>query len=103
MKFTMQVLIESPGALPLSVPIQTVDRPCERVEDVGLRLQEAKAVLQGLREQLIRHSWRSILRPSALPRMFSIASYQRLSPAAISIRIWGPRTGQPALVSMRVR
>jgi hypothetical protein len=54
MRFTIQVLIESPGALPLSVPIQTVDRPCERVEDVGLRLEEAKAVLQGLQEQLIR-------------------------------------------------
>jgi hypothetical protein len=54
MKFTIQVLIESPGAVPLSVPIQTVDRPCERVEDVGLRLEEAKAVLQGLQEQLIR-------------------------------------------------
>lgn len=49
MKFTIQVLIESPGAMPLSVPIQTVDRPCERVEDVGLRLKEAKAVLQGCR------------------------------------------------------
>jgi hypothetical protein len=54
MKFTIQVLIESPGALPLNVPIQTVDRPCEKVEDVGLRLEEAKAVLQGVQEQLIR-------------------------------------------------
>jgi hypothetical protein len=43
-----------PGALPLNVPIQSVDRPCERVENVGLRLKEAKAVLQGLQEQLIR-------------------------------------------------
>src|SRR5471030_1550120 len=54
MKVTIQVLIESPGVLPLNVPIQTVDRPCERVEDVGLRLEEAKAILQGLQEQLIR-------------------------------------------------
>jgi hypothetical protein len=54
MKVTIQVLIESPGVLPLNVPIQTVDRPCDRVEDVGLRLEEAKAVLKGLQEQLIR-------------------------------------------------
>src|ERR1017187_347331 len=40
MKFTIQVLIESPDALPLSVPIQTLERSCERVEDVGLRLEE---------------------------------------------------------------
>ena len=53
MKFTVHVLIESPGAVPLSISIQTVDRPCERVEDVGLRLEEAKAVLQGLQKQLI--------------------------------------------------
>src|ERR1019366_8751123 len=53
MKFTIQVLIESPDALPLSVPIQTLERSCERVEDVGLRLEEAKAVLHGLQEQLV--------------------------------------------------
>jgi hypothetical protein len=54
MKFTIQVLIESPDALPLSVAIQTIERSCERVEDVGLRLDEAKAILQGLQEQLVR-------------------------------------------------
>jgi hypothetical protein len=37
MKFTIQVLIESPDALPLSVPVQTIERSCEHVEDVGLR------------------------------------------------------------------
>jgi hypothetical protein len=44
MKFTIQVLIESPDTLPLSVPIQTVERSCVRIEDVGLRLEEAKRV-----------------------------------------------------------
>ncbi len=34
MKFTIQVLIESPDALPLSVPIQALDRTCEHVEDL---------------------------------------------------------------------
>jgi hypothetical protein len=54
MKFTIQVLIESRDALPLSIPIQTIERACEQVEDVGLRLDEAKAVLHGLQEQLVR-------------------------------------------------
>ena len=43
MKFTIQVLIESPNALPLSVPIQTIERSRERVEDVGLRLIELRS------------------------------------------------------------
>jgi hypothetical protein len=54
MKFTIQVLIESPDALPLSVPIQTIERACDRIEDVGLRLEEAKALLSGLQDQLVR-------------------------------------------------
>jgi hypothetical protein len=54
MKFTIQVLIESPDALPLSLPIQTIERSCARIEDVGLRLEEAKAILSGLQEQLVR-------------------------------------------------
>ena len=44
----------SGDALPLGVPIQALDRTCEHVEDVGLRLDEAKAILHGLQEQLIR-------------------------------------------------
>ena len=54
MKFTIQVLIESPEALPLSVPVQTIERSCCRIEDLGLRLEEAKAILNGLQEQLVR-------------------------------------------------
>jgi len=54
MKFTIRVLIESPDALPLSVPIQTIERSCDRIEDVGLRLEEAKAILSGLQEHLVR-------------------------------------------------
>lgn len=50
MKFTIQVLIESPDSLPLTVPIQALDRTCEHVEDIGLRLDEAKAILHGLQE-----------------------------------------------------
>jgi hypothetical protein len=54
MKFTIQVLIESPDALPLSIPVQTIERSCDRIEDVGLRLAEAKEILSGLQEQLVR-------------------------------------------------
>jgi hypothetical protein len=54
MKFTIQVLIESPDALPLSVPVQTIERACDRIEDAGLRLEEAKAILKGVQEQLVR-------------------------------------------------
>jgi hypothetical protein len=48
------VLIESPDALPLSVPVQTIERACDRIEDVGLQLEEAKAILMGLQEQPVR-------------------------------------------------
>jgi hypothetical protein len=54
MKFTIQVLIESPDALPLSVPIRAIERSCDRIEDVGLRLEESKAILIGLQDQLVR-------------------------------------------------
>jgi Plasmid pRiA4b ORF-3-like protein len=53
MKFTIQVLIESPDAPPLGIPIQTIERSCDRIEDVGLRLAEAKAILSGLQGQLV--------------------------------------------------
>jgi len=54
MKFTIQVQLESAGHLPMNVPIQTIEHACESVEEVGLRLDEAKAVLSGLQEQLVR-------------------------------------------------
>jgi hypothetical protein len=34
---------------------QTIERSCDRIEDVGLRLGEAKEILRGLQEQLVRH------------------------------------------------
>jgi hypothetical protein len=51
MKFAIQVLIESPDALPLSIPFQTIERSCDQIED---RLEEAKVTLSGLQEQLVR-------------------------------------------------
>jgi len=54
MKFTIQVLIETPEGLPLTVSVQTIERSCDRIEDVGLRLEEAKLILNALQEQLVR-------------------------------------------------
>ena len=55
MKFTIQLLIEDTDRLPLSIPLETIDRACDVVEDVGLRLQEAKAVLGRLQEEVVRN------------------------------------------------
>jgi hypothetical protein len=38
MKFTIQLLIENTDCMPLSISITTIDRACDAVEDVGLRL-----------------------------------------------------------------
>jgi len=54
MKFTIQVLIEAADALPLTVPIQIIDRPCESIEEVGLQTAEAKSILKGLEENVVR-------------------------------------------------
>ena len=54
MKFIIQALIETPDGLPLTVPVQTIERSCDRIEDVGLRLEEAKSILNGLQERLVR-------------------------------------------------
>jgi hypothetical protein len=40
--YHIQVLIEGADVLPITVPIQTIDRPRERVEEVGLQTAEAK-------------------------------------------------------------
>src|SRR5260370_39920754 len=55
MKITIQVLIEGNDALPLTVPIHTIDRLCERIEEVGLQTVEAKSILRGLEDSVVRH------------------------------------------------
>ena len=49
------MLIEGADALPLTVPIQTIDRPGERVEEIGFQTAEAKSILGGLQEVVVRH------------------------------------------------
>jgi hypothetical protein len=55
MRFTIQVQIESAGVLPLTVPVKTIDRPCEQVEEVGLQVAEAKLILASLQQCVIRN------------------------------------------------
>jgi hypothetical protein len=52
-------MIESPDARPLGVPVQTIERSSDRIEDVGLRLGEAK--LPGL---MARHRSRVRIMPT---------------------------------------
>lgn len=59
MKFAIQVLIESPDTLPLSIPFQTIERSFDQIEN---RLEEAKAILSGLQEQLVRRNSQTISR-----------------------------------------
>jgi hypothetical protein len=55
MKITIQVLIEGADVLPLTVPTHTIDRLCERTEEVGLQRVEAKSILRGLEQNVVRH------------------------------------------------
>jgi hypothetical protein len=55
MKITIQVLIEGADALPLTVPIHTIERLCERIEEIGLQTVEAKSILRGLEQNVVRH------------------------------------------------
>jgi hypothetical protein len=65
MKFTIQVLIEGADALPLTVPIQTIDRAGGRIEEIGLQTVEAKSILEGLQQVLLNPSTLGTLMPSA--------------------------------------
>jgi hypothetical protein len=60
-KFTIQMLIEESDQLPLSIPIQTIERSCERIEDVGLHVAEAKGLLGTLQEHIVRSQLHQLL------------------------------------------
>ena len=55
MKFIVELRIEDTDRIPLSIALETIDRPCDVVEDVGLRLEEAKAILGRLQEEVVRN------------------------------------------------
>jgi hypothetical protein len=52
--YHIQVLIEGADVLPITVPIQTIDRPRERVEEVGLQTAEAKSILRKLQQIVVQ-------------------------------------------------
>jgi hypothetical protein len=52
--YHIQVLIEGTDVLPITVPIQTIDRPRERVEEVGLQTAEAKSILRKLQQIVVQ-------------------------------------------------
>ena len=61
------MLVEGADALPLTVPIHTIDRPGERIEEVGLQTMEAKSVLGGLQQVLVRHQLPVYMLSGAMP------------------------------------
>jgi hypothetical protein len=60
-KFTIQMLIEDSDSLPMAIPIHTIERSCERVEDVDLHLAEAKALLGTLQNHVVRSQLAKLL------------------------------------------
>ncbi|MDR6861287.1 hypothetical protein J2W96_007630, partial [Variovorax guangxiensis] len=55
MKVIIQIRIEGAASRPpFTVPIHTIDRRCDRVQDVGLALQDAKSLLGQLQQTLVR-------------------------------------------------
>jgi hypothetical protein len=53
-KFRIELRVDGKAGLPLTVELVTLDRECRGVEDVGLRLEEAKGLLERLQEKLVR-------------------------------------------------
>jgi glycerol-3-phosphate dehydrogenase len=86
MKITIQVLIESADVLPLAVPIHIIDRPCERIEEVELQTAEAKSILKGLEQNLVRQQ-RIAGCQEIVPARPAITSNQGLPSAAIPERL----------------
>src|SRR5450755_4505768 len=60
-KFTIQMLIAASDQLPQSIPIHTIERSCERIEDIGLHLGEAKALLGTLQNHVVRNQLHQLL------------------------------------------
>jgi hypothetical protein len=54
MRVTVQIRIEGAASRPFTVPLHTIDGPCDQVQDVGLALGDAKAILGKLQQTLVR-------------------------------------------------
>jgi hypothetical protein len=53
MRVTVQIRIEGTTSRPITVPLHTIDRRCDQVQDVGLALGEAKSILGKLQQTLV--------------------------------------------------
>jgi hypothetical protein len=54
MKLTIQLQLEGADVLPLTVPIETIDRCCEDIDDIRLQIAEAKSILGKLQQVVVR-------------------------------------------------
>lgn len=54
MRVTVQIRIEGTASSPITVPLHTIDRPCDQVQEVGLALGDAKSILGKLQQTLVR-------------------------------------------------
>ncbi|MDM0118013.1 ISKra4 family transposase [Variovorax sp. J22R133] len=61
MRVTVQVCIERAGSRPVTLPLHSIDRPCEQVQDVGLALGDAKTILGKLQQTLVQEQLDSYL------------------------------------------
>jgi hypothetical protein len=61
MRVTVQIRIEGTTSRPLTVPLHTIDRRCDQVQDVGLVLGDAKSILGKLQQTLVRQQLESYL------------------------------------------
>jgi hypothetical protein len=62
--YHIQVLIEGADVLPITVPIQTIDRPRERVEEIGFQTAESKSILRKLQQIVVQDRIARRSRPS---------------------------------------
>jgi hypothetical protein len=53
-KCRIELRVDGKAGPPLTVELITLDRECRGAEDVGLRLEEAKGLLERLQEELVR-------------------------------------------------
>ncbi|MDM0022157.1 hypothetical protein [Variovorax saccharolyticus] len=54
MRVIVQIRIEGAESRPVTVPLHTIDHPCDLLQDVGLGLGDAKSNLGKLQQTLVR-------------------------------------------------
>ena len=54
MRVTVQIRFEAARSRPVTVPLHTIERRCDHVQDVGLALGDAKSILGKLQQALVQ-------------------------------------------------